>query len=497
MAWNVWKRVAVATVAACAALVAGSCGEGGEAERPSAPIPMEKPPVQQPARLRLIHAAPDAPHLDIRAQGQVEPLLADVEYGETTPFRSLPPGVYTFEARPAGAAANAAPLFTSDAVAVETLNAVTLVAVGLTAEDAPAAARFRVLLLEDGFAPAGPGMARVRVVHAGADAPMVALDVGDDGSVELERLAPFQVTDGLGMSVPAGTPLQVGLRTTDTGEKLTAFTLPPLPAGGEVLLVATGLIEQAPREDTGFALLAADRDTTIGFVRQNPRIYALHASPDAPEVDFFLGARELSDGLGFGALSGSIQLPPGRYTLDLFEHTDAEGRPAGAPVASGATQDLESGQRYLVTVAGLLAPTPGSHGLTLISTAESFVKDPANARLRLVNALPDTPPVDVGPLDDGLVPTVTVFDNVAFGTASSPPGEPLPAGPMRLGLASAESSDRTPLFTFTLDATPFVGRGFFAVAAGSLTPTQGQRGFELWSVDTSASPWTVQPIPVR
>jgi len=169
-------------------------------------------------------------------------------------------------------------------------------------------------------------------------------------------------------------------------------------------------------------------------------------------------------------------------------------RPAPAPAASGATDDLEPGRRYLVTAAGFLAPRPDTHGLTLLTVAEAFPRDASHARLRLVHAVPDAPALDVGPMENERVPTAAAFDNVAFGTASAPPGLPLPPGPSALGVAPADARERQPLFSFRMDPEPLLGRGLFAVAAGARVPDLGQPGFQLLLVDTTASPWTARVL---
>lgn len=487
------RKLAAAVLTLGAALAASGCWEpyvAPSAEEPK-PVPERPEGVSPTARLRLIHASPDAPPVDVYANEQTTPLLADVEYGETTPYATVPSGTYRFTVRTAGAPADSAPLFTTEVLYLDPDDAMTAVAVGRL-DLGDATERFHLIPLEETFGPADPGTARVRILHAGADAPMVALDVGDDGTVEVQRLARFSATDPRGLSLPAGAPVQLGVRVGE--RRLTAFTVPALPEGAQVFLVATGLLSESSRGDAGFALLAANRDATIGFVRQNPEVYVLHASPDAPAVDVFLGDTELADGLGFGGLSQTLQLPPGRYTLDVFPHEAGAWRPATAPLSSEQTEDLEPGRRYLVTAAGFLAPRPDTRGLTLLTVAEAFPSDAGHARLRLVHASPDSPRVDVGPLESERVPTSAAFDDMEFGMASSPPGLPLAPGPSTLGVAPADAVEHEPMFSFQVQPEPFLGRGLFAVAAGAEQPAPGQQGFQLLLVDTTSTPWMVRAL---
>ena len=69
------------------------------------------------------------------------------------------------------------------------------------------------------------------------------------------------------------------------------------------------LAEQANQAD-GFALLAVGPAGALVFVKQNPLVYALHASPDAPAVDLYAGDALLSGGLSFGNIAGPVRVPP-------------------------------------------------------------------------------------------------------------------------------------------------------------------------------------------
>jgi hypothetical protein len=61
------------------------------------------------ARLRLVHASPDAPDVDVAVTGG-NLLLQSVGYGETSPYIQIPTGTYDLEARIAGTTDLALPL---------------------------------------------------------------------------------------------------------------------------------------------------------------------------------------------------------------------------------------------------------------------------------------------------------------------------------------------------------------------------------------------------
>ncbi|WP_164018604.1 DUF4397 domain-containing protein [Pyxidicoccus trucidator] len=479
-----WKnRVLVAALAASMSTLSAGCGEGDDDK---------EPPDTRPAKLRVIHASPDAPAVDIYAEGQAAPLFTNVKYGDTTSYATVPAGTYNVQVRAAGAAASSAPVYSTGPLTLGANASVSALASGLLGASDNTQS-FRVLPLAEGFSAPADGRARVRIVHAGADAPTVALDVGDDGSSEVPALQRFQDTGATGVDLPAGQSFQVGVLAG--GNKVTAFTIPALPSRGEVFVIATGQLSAKPGATNGFGLLAAG----VGFIRQNPVVYALHGSPDAPPVDIFAGNAELVDNLTFGQLSKPIQVPPGTYTLDVFAHASGASRPAGHPAGADSTPALEAGGRYLVVAAGFLSPgagDPATSTFELLAFADGFAQDKDSLRLRVVHASPDAPEVDVAPLENGLVPMHAAYNDVPYRQASAPEGLALPAVQAQVGVAAASASNRAPVARFDFDTAPFIGKGVFAVAAGALSPThgEGEASFRLVAVDTGASPWTATAL---
>ncbi len=55
------------------------------------------------AMLRIVHASPNAPAVDVYAEGVAEPLVQNLAYTTTTPYLDLAPGVYNVQLRAAGA----------------------------------------------------------------------------------------------------------------------------------------------------------------------------------------------------------------------------------------------------------------------------------------------------------------------------------------------------------------------------------------------------------
>jgi hypothetical protein len=428
--------------------------------------------------------------VDIYPAGGDTVLFPNLAYGEASAYVTLPEGTYSLDVRIAGTPASADPVITIDDIALAGDKSYTAVAAGnvfsTAAEDA-----FRVLALEEGFEDAGTSI-RLRIVHAGYDAPTVDLDVGNDdpSAPEVSDFARFADTGASGVELPAATALQVGIAAG--GATVTAFTTPPLDAGTQAFVIATGLLEKAPREAQGFGLLAVFPNGTTAFLKQNPFVYAVHASPDAPAVDIYAGDAEIVDNAAFGDMA-RIQVPPGAYTLDFFAGVaGATTKPAGTPAASATTPALEAGETYLAIAGGLLGAT-GAKAFQLIPVVEGYT-DPAagKAVIRAMHGSPDAPPVDIGPVTtSGTLDANPPIVNIAFPDVTAEEGLQLDAGSLTLGLAVTSTTATVAEFDVTLAG----GNRLFAMAAGLLTPNAQQPPLRLLVIDASSknilTPWTI------
>ena len=168
-------------------------------------------------RVRVIHASPDAPAVDVWVDGAKA--FSDASFKDATAYAPLTAGEHKVQVVPAGQ--------TEPAVIDATLTLAegkdySVAAVGLLADIEP-------LVLEDNNAAPAAGKAHVRFVHASPDAP--AVDIAVKGGPVLFSNVPFK---GVGDYTPvdAGTyDLEVRLAGTDTvvlplpGVKLDAGTV--------------------------------------------------------------------------------------------------------------------------------------------------------------------------------------------------------------------------------------------------------------------------------
>jgi hypothetical protein len=466
------------------------------------------------ARVRVIHAAPGAPNVDIYAAGATAAAVSNVAYGSATAYLTLPAGNIAFDIRAAGQ--TGAPAFTTPQLTLAAGRSYTVIAAGrLGSMDA--ADRFRVLALTENFE-ADTARARVRVVHAGSDAPTVGIDVGnnDPSMAEVPSLARFADTGEGGVPLPGDAALQVGLVTGTPAARVTAFTTPNLGAGNQWFVIATGLL---PSTDTavnnGFGLLAVNQNGTAAFIKQNPRVHVVHAGADAPAVDLFAGpagaggnpARtvQIVDNLAYPVRNGatttggiaSAQVPPGSYGIDIFPYSAGSARPSGNPAFTVPTLELAPGRQYVAIAAYFLNPpsgaTPPASGFAVLPLAYEITNDGTTAtapRIVAVHAAGNAPNVDIGVVAGSNF--TTLFGNVARGASSAAAGTTAPLDPITVGIRPAGTTSVAASFAVDLD----VNQKVFVIAAGALSPRAATGGgladqaFGLHAV--FANPGTVQ-----
>lgn len=453
-------------------------GEGGEGGSPNVE------PADGMAMVRIVHGSSDAPAVDIWANGAV--LVENIKFGDASEWINVPPGSYDLEIKATGSSISEPAVYTVNGLMLSEGEKLSAVAAGLLTSTADAN-KFRVLAVREAFAPAGSGNAILRVIHASPDAPTVAIDLHNDdpSSPELSNIDRFGTTAEAGFPLTAGAELQIGIAAG--GQTVTAFTTPELPEGAEILVIATGLVSEKADEADGFSLLAIGPTGALGFVKQNPFVYALHASPNAPAVDLYAGEAKLAGGLSFGNLAGPVQVPPSDYTID-FRAAGAD--PTSAPAASAQTGAIAAGGTYLTIADGLLGGS-GEQSFRLISLAEQFADgSPDSALARVVHGSPDAPKVDLGVLNvEGVVSPVLIPD-LTFGNATGAEGLDIGIGTLPLGVTPADANS-TVVASFHVTTTP--GLRAFAIAAGALSPANGE-SFRLLVVDTATSPWSVATI---
>ncbi|MCS6839540.1 MAG: DUF4397 domain-containing protein [Roseiflexus sp.] len=118
------------------------------------------------AKVRVVHASPDAPAVDVIVNGNKA--LTNVPFFTASAYLDLPAGSYDIQVVPTGATSPV--VIDAKGVKIEAGKAYTIAATGKLAEIKP------TILIDDLSAPA-TGKAHVRVIHFSPDAPAVDIKV--------------------------------------------------------------------------------------------------------------------------------------------------------------------------------------------------------------------------------------------------------------------------------------------------------------------------------
>ena len=179
------------------------------------------------AKVRVIHASPDAPAVDVLVNG--ERAVEGLAFQSGTGYLDLEAGDYQFQVVPAGGEAEDAVIDANATLEAGTWYSV--VAVGTLDSIEP-------LVVVDSITEPAAGQAHIKVVHASPDAP--AVDVAVAGGPVLFENAPFKAaTDYL--PVDAGS---YDLEVRPTGTEDVALAIPglALDAGNVYSAYAMGLL---------------------------------------------------------------------------------------------------------------------------------------------------------------------------------------------------------------------------------------------------------------
>ncbi len=354
---------------------------------------------QQNGLVRVTHASPDAPNVDIYLNNEPNPIVANLAFGSASPILPIASGTYTVRVRPAG---DKQTTVFQAVVGVRSGEMLELVAQGILGAGGAQAfdiGVYRVSLAETG------GQARVYVIHASPDAP--AVDVRSGDTVLLRRIAFGQANTRAPLEVPAGSvPIQVVAAGTTSA--VIDATLDLAANRIYTILAINRLASISPLILQALPLRAAPAPTTpTGTVR------VTHASADAPAVDVYLNNNRAIQNLEFGKSTDLIDLPAGTYTVAI--------RPAGAAATSAPVFETQlsvpANRTTEVVAMGLLAGSP-NFMLGTYTIARSATN--GKARIYVLHAAPKAPAVDVRANGE------VVLQNVAYGAFTNTPLEVAP-----------------------------------------------------------------------
>ncbi|MBD3402937.1 DUF4397 domain-containing protein, partial [candidate division GN15 bacterium] len=376
----------------------------------------DRSPNPNKARVRFIHASPDAGAVDIKLNSGTGPaVFSNAAFKDITDYTEVDAGPYNFAVTAAGSTAEEV---VYNAVGLQNGNVYTIVAYGTL--DKTDAAPFTVRVFtdnDDGAAfvdlvSSDMPDANVRVIHASYDAG--AVDVLVDDAVAVSSLT-YGEAQAYTM-VPAGTR---NLKVTPAGQ-----TTP--------VVINTDEQFNSAREYTVVALdeLSA-LDLAVGGDLRTPdpagaKVRFIHAAPDAPSVDIKLNSGfgpAVFSGASFKDITSYTSVGAGDYQFVITQADSTWEVVAYEPI------NLMAGQVYTVLALGTLDPGD-SYPFTVRvfsdndegNTYTDLVVEPRDkSDFRVMHLSPDAPAVDV--LVDGNValpelefPTSSKYTELNAGT---------------------------------------------------------------------------------
>ncbi|MEM7451416.1 MAG: DUF4397 domain-containing protein [Pseudomonadota bacterium] len=337
--------------------------------------------VLESATIRVLHASPDAPDVNVLIDGDT--FVAGAPFKAGTGFSVVRPGNYSVQVdgiTPGGTATVISADITLDAD-TET----TVIAVGGVANIAP------LLVTNERSAVAG-GNFRATVVHAAPNAPAVDVYVTAPGA-DLSASAPlgsFSFEGSLGpVDVAAGDyQISVTVAGDATAIVFDSGTI-TIPDGANLLLAA---VENTGPGASPISLVVLDGAGASEILDTNTpaALRVIHASPDAPAVDVVVNdgfAAPLIEDLEFPNPAPNavdyVEVPAADYNVKVTVANDP------GVIAIDADLTLDAGVNYSVYAVDFLANIAP---LVLVDDPRAIATE---ARVRIVHASPTAQNVDI------------------------------------------------------------------------------------------------------
>ena len=215
------------------------------------------------ARLRVLHASPDAPAVDVYLDGSEA--VSDLAFGSITDYVPVPSGAHAVQVFPSSANGSGTPVIDVPTLTLDAGKDYTVAAVGKLADIEP------LVLVDNNGAPAA-GNAHIRVVHVSPDAPNVDIFAAGAGVV---------VPDLAFKEASAYLPLPAGsydLEVRGAGSQTAVLSLPDtqLEAGRVYTAFAVGLAAGDPALSVKLTT-----DAVAQQAAQSPTAAPVAASPAA------------------------------------------------------------------------------------------------------------------------------------------------------------------------------------------------------------------------
>ncbi|MDQ2652200.1 MAG: DUF4397 domain-containing protein [Chloroflexota bacterium] len=344
------------------------------------------------ATVRIIHASPDAPAVDVLLDGQ--PLLENVKADSASDYQAITSETHRIQVVPAGQTADAA-LVDEEIDAAP--GAAYIVAIYGRLNDLQGA------VIDVDLSEIEPGNARVRLINLSPDAGAVDL-AETGGDVWFDDVDLGEVTDYRDVT-PGG--ISADLRGD---EDRVLQTIPELGfAEARVYdVVVLGQLADDSLTVVNLATRVSPPCAEVLDIAGSPEdacVRVVHAAPDAPAIDAYINDAQVAADLSFGTATEYAVVPSGG---DRGVRVVAAGGDTEESILDDSF-DLDPGQAYEILVQG------GGTDLGFAITGVDLRPVAENqARMRVIHASPDAGVVNIGVEGD----EANLFEGVDFGNAT-------------------------------------------------------------------------------
>ena len=367
-------------------------------QTPQQVVEPTEPPAPANAFLRVTHASPDAPAVNVLANGDILGGLEGVGYQVSSGWLTVPEATYDVQVDALLPDSSTAAVITAS-LALGGDKTYDVIAVDTTANIMP-------LVIENDFTPVTAGNVRVQVVHAAPNAPEVDIYVtAPDADLTAEQAlatAAFMGFTGQ-VEVPAG---DYQIRITPAGDSTVVFdsgTL-PLADGADLLVMAT---QSVAAGDSPVSLLVADgtASSVVLDADAGASLRVVHSVADAPAVDVIANNEAvLVDAAPFLAGTGYLAVAAADYLIDVAADADNS-----IVVIDDAPVTLDNGGTYTAIANNTLA----NIALDLVTDMPRPLA--TAAQVRIFHSSPAAGDVDIYVTADGDIANVDpAFSAVPF-----------------------------------------------------------------------------------
>ena len=365
----------------------------------------EAPPAAT-AKIRVVHASPDAGAVDVYIDTSTSLWLPHFEYGENSTYSSRNTGTVTLIFYEAGADPLLVPPYLTEDFEMVAGASLTVLATGLV-QSAADEDKFRLIIYEDSFQ--NSPTARARVVHAGSDAPGVTVTIGATGQVLASGLARWEESGRNGNVYDPGMIQDIVVQMPDA--QITSFRAPELEAQKDYYFFLIGLISGPGSATAPFDLLIVGPGGALALETTELRdLRMVHTSPDVGAVDYYLafglGDRFqrilMKDNVIYGDATDYGQLGIRQVNVEMYVvGADPE---MDQPLFTQPVYIHDEAASTTAFAAGLAASQESEDTLRIFSLADSFGTPPrAFLPARIVHACANLDSLKVDFDDDGSI----------------------------------------------------------------------------------------------